>query len=128
MEQPTFMMQAHAADTATIDALMTALYASISGPAGERDWDRLRHLFRPDGTLASVKVEGGIVTLATMTLDAFIERAGAHMRSHEFHETEVSRRVERFGHIAHVFSTYQTRQDVEPVFARGINSLQLFWD
>ncbi len=41
-------------------------------------------------------------------------------------ENEVARRIETFGNIAHVFSTYASRKtaDAEP-FARGINSIQL---
>ncbi|MBX3133021.1 MAG: hypothetical protein KF689_06500 [Gemmatimonadaceae bacterium] len=39
---------AAAADVASIDAIIDALYASISGPAGQpRDWDRLRSLMAP---------------------------------------------------------------------------------
>ncbi|PYS40548.1 MAG: hypothetical protein DMF71_13055, partial [Acidobacteria bacterium] len=47
-----------------------------------------------------------------------------------FFEREVSRRVEKFGNIAHVFSTYESRHkldDAKP-FARGINSIQLMND
>ena len=47
-----------------------------------------------------------------------------------FFEKEVARRVERFGNIAHVFSTYESRRhadDPQP-FARGINSIQLMND
>jgi hypothetical protein len=37
--------------------------------------------------------------------------------------------TERFGSIANVFSTYESRRSPEgPVIARGINSLQLFHD
>jgi hypothetical protein len=47
-----------------------------------------------------------------------------------FYETEVARRTEQFGHIAHAWSTYESRHhpdDPEP-FVRGINSIQLFHD
>ena len=59
-----------------------------------------------------------------------------------FHERELARRVEAFGNIAHVWSTYESRytaQDPAP-FSRGINSFQfvrhqgrwwvvtIFWD
>jgi len=47
-----------------------------------------------------------------------------------FYETEIARRVEQFGQIAHVWSTYESRHDLgdpEP-FMRGINSIQLFND
>jgi hypothetical protein len=46
-----------------------------------------------------------------------------------FVERQVSRRVDRFGHMAQVFSTYETRLDGDTaLLARGINGIQLFWD
>jgi len=43
-----------------------------------------------------------------------------------FIEREVARRVEQYGDIAHVFSTYEARQsEGGPVILRGINSFQL---
>jgi hypothetical protein len=46
-----------------------------------------------------------------------------------FFESEIHRRVERFGAVAHVFSTYESRhaRDEKP-FVRGINSIQLVRD
>jgi hypothetical protein len=42
---------------------------------------------------------------------------------------EISRRTKRFGSVAHLFSTYESRhaKDEKP-FARGINSIQLMND
>jgi len=37
-----------------MDAIIAALYNVISGPAGERDWNRLRSLFLPDARLTAV--------------------------------------------------------------------------
>lgn len=34
-------------DVRSIDDIMVAIYASISGPAGPRDWNRLRSLMLP---------------------------------------------------------------------------------
>jgi len=63
-----------------------------------------------------------------MTVDDFAARAGAYFAEHAFYGAEIARRVEAFGAIAHVFSTYEARhQPDDPApFARGINSLQLF--
>ncbi|MGZ4815450.1 MAG: hypothetical protein ACXVZV_08580 [Terriglobales bacterium] len=44
-------------------------------------------------------------------------------------EREIHRVTERFGNIAHVWSTYESRRTPDgPVIARGINSIELFWD
>ncbi len=36
-------------DVKSIDSIVAALYAVISGPPGKRDWDRFRSLFVPGG-------------------------------------------------------------------------------
>jgi hypothetical protein len=37
--------------------------------------------------------------------------------------------VHRFFNLAHVLSTYESRRTPDgPVFARGVNSIDLFWD
>jgi hypothetical protein len=38
-------------DTVSVDAIIDALYGVISGPPGERDYDRMRALFRPAARL-----------------------------------------------------------------------------
>ena len=38
-------------DVETVDAVIAALYETISGPAGPRDWERERHLFAPGAHL-----------------------------------------------------------------------------
>jgi hypothetical protein len=47
-----------------------------------------------------------------------------------FHESEIARKTQRFGQMAHVFSTYQKGLNVsDPAkMIRGINSIQLFYD
>lgn len=46
-----------------------------------------------------------------------------------FDEREIHRVTQRFGNIAHVFSTYETRaKPGGPILGRGINSIELFWD
>jgi hypothetical protein len=61
-----------------------------------------------------------------MTPGDYEKRAGANFEKNAFYESEVARRVETFGNIAHVFSTYESRRAPgEKPFARGINSFQL---
>jgi hypothetical protein len=45
-------------------------------------------------------------------------------------EREIARRTERWGNILQAFSTYESRHDAKDAapFARGINSIQLFYD
>ena len=61
-----------------------------------------------------------------MSPDDYAKRAGANFEKNAFFESELARRVETFGSIAHVFSTYESRRAPgEKPFARGINSFQL---
>jgi hypothetical protein len=117
-------------DVESIDALMAALYSVISGPAGERDWDRFRSLFLPEARMGAVrKKPDGSFLASTFTAEGYVQRAGSYFKEHAFFESELSRKTEQFGQEAHVFSTYESRNAVgEKPFARGINSLQLFND
>lgn len=120
------------ADVASPEAIVAALYDVISGDAGRpRDWDRFRALFHPTARLmpSGPTREGGFVVRA-VTPEEYIVRSSPALAREGFHEREIARRSERFGAVAHVWSTYETRRakaDAAP-FARGINSIQLFHD
>lgn len=133
-----------ASDVASIDSIIAALYDVISGPAGQkRDWERMRSLFvpnarlvptspvRPAGTAPDAPLTGN-ESYATQVLDVdgYVKRAGPYLEEHGFFESETARRTETYGHIAHVWSTYDSRHKADdPVaFARGINSIQLMND
>jgi hypothetical protein len=122
-------------DLSSIDAIINAAYAVISGPAGQpRDWERERALFLPGARLIPTATKAGEneSDLSPQFLDteAYIARVEPLFREKGFYETEVARRTEQFGRIAHVWSTYESRyRDDDPKpFMRGINSFQLFHD
>ena len=124
------------ADVASIDAVITAAYDSISGPPGKRDWDRERSLFIPGARLIPTTENAGETSLVgeiaphMLDIDGFIERVRDYVEKNGFYEKEIARRTEQFHQIAHVWSTYESRHkanDPEP-FMRGINSVQLFYD
>lgn len=125
-------VQARAADVASIDAIVAALYDVISGEAGKpRDWNRMRSLFAPEGRLMAVaRRPDGEVVMRTMTVEDYIGRNAKAFATMSFFEREAARTTETFGQIAHVFSTYESRHaagDAKP-FQRGINSIQLAYD
>lgn len=143
------------ADTASPDAVVRALYEVLSGPAEHeqpRDWGRLRTLFLPGARLVltrwrspaaagtndgppgegedddreAAQEPGDQEVLRSWDVEGFVAVARATY-DHPFFEEEVARREERFGAVAHVFSTYESRvgsRESEPV-VRGINSVQL---
>ncbi len=122
-------------DVGSIDAIIGAMYGAISGPAGRRDFDRLRSLFIPGARLIPCFVRPedkakGTASNRVFTVEEFMKMIEPRVKTDGFFEREIARRVERFGAVAHVFSTYESRRaesDPQP-FVRGINSIQLFFD
>lgn len=122
---------AHPSDVGSVDQILAALYGSVSGPPGPRDWDRVRSLFAPGAFVAPVEHRpDGRASARIMTIEAFIERSSRNVRSEGFYEKEVARRSDAFGSIVHVFSTYEARHSADDPrpFRRGINSIQLLND
>ncbi len=124
--------QADPADVASIEAIVHAVYDVISGDAGvARNWDRMRSLFVPGARLIPTGRDStGARQHTVQTLDQWIAGASRFFERAGFHERELHRVVEQYGHIAHVFTTYDSKRaasDPEP-FARGINSFQLWND
>lgn len=117
-------------DVASIDAIIAALYEVISGPAGQaRDWNRLRSLFVPTGRMMPVgQRPDESVGMRLLQVNDYIAQSGPLLVEKGFHERELARRTERFGHIAHVFSTYEGRLAGDDHPIRGINSIQLMHD
>jgi len=132
MVKPENKFEARQSDVATIDGLVKALYESVSFSAGSQpDYSRLRSLFHPDGRMIPSKGERD-PGVRVMDVETFIVRSredvvigGLERRG--FVETEVARRMQSFGSIVHLFSTYESRYsaaDPAPI-QRGINSIQM---
>jgi hypothetical protein len=133
MAQTNEIKEANPSDVSSLDAIMKAVYDVISGDAGKpRDWDRFRTLFHKDARLipSGKNPTSGVTGARVLTPEDYIKRASANMEKEGFFEREKARRVEQYGNIAHVFSTYESFRsltDKKP-FMRGINSFQLFND
>ena len=133
--------EANPSDVASIDAIITAAYDAISGPAGEkRNWERERSLYyqgaRLIPTARPVTHHGGqasdppSVAAATsgaagegqltsenniapqiLDIEGFIARVEPFFKENGFYEKEIARRTEQFGQIAHVWSIYESRHN-----------------
>jgi hypothetical protein len=117
-------------DVDTINHIIAATYDAVSGPPGPRDWARFRSLFHPDARLIPSGTRDGKIGAKAHTPDEYAENGAKFFATHGFFEREIHNEVERFGSIAHVWSTYESRakkDDAKP-FARGINSFQLLYD
>jgi hypothetical protein len=115
-------------DVNSLDSILKSVYDVISGPAGDRDWNRFRSLFVPEARLTSAtRKDNGPVRL--LDVEGYARGAGGYFKTHAFYESAIVNHVEKFGNIAQVFSSYASRNapDEKP-FARGVNSIQLFND
>jgi hypothetical protein len=126
--------QTSAADTADVvspEAIVRALYETVSRRPGEDfDWPRLRTLFLPEAIMiASVGQTGG--AFRVMSVQQFIDWVDEHTlvggtADPGFQEDEIAQRLERYGDVAQVFSTYEKRfWAASQILGRGINSIQL---
>jgi len=124
------------ADVDTVEHLMAALYDVISGPAGQqRDWNRFRSLFLPDARMGVIRTDMAATAdkparksdAVLFTPDMYVERDDPVFKTMSFFERAIANRVETFGNLTSVWSTYESRHDPKDAqpFARGINSLQI---
>jgi hypothetical protein len=119
------------ADVASPEAVVHALYQTVNRRPGQPfDWPRMRALFTPTARMIpNTEQTGG--TLLVMTPEQFIARidsftvvGGANDKG--FQEEEIATIIERFGDIAHAFSTYQKHfYGSSQILGRGINSIQM---
>jgi hypothetical protein len=126
---PATAQPARPVDVASVEAIVGALYDVISGAANQnRDWNRFRSLFASGARLivAAPSAEGQVPS-RSMTVEEYIAAADPFLKRDGFWEREIARRLERYGNVAHVFSTYESRvrSSDSPPFSRGINSIQL---
>ena len=122
--------RAAAADVESVDAIIAALYDVISGGVGQaRNWNRMRSLFIPGGKLMpTVPRPDSSIGMRVLSVNDYIAVSGPQLERIGFRERELARRIEQFGHIAHVWSTYEGRTETDSTVIRGINSIQLMND
>jgi len=127
-EKAVAQSNANPADVESVDAVIDAYYASVSGAKGvPRDWERFLSLFMPDARfIVSRTVDGAAIPLA-LSAQEFVDSNRTYFEKGGYFESDINRETDSFGHIAQVFSTYASRraiEDPEP-YSRGINSFQL---
>ena len=121
------------ADVESVDAIITALYDVISGPAGqERNWDRLRSLFTREARLMNVYLnQDGLTGMLTMTLEDYSLRAEKPFIEKGFFERELNRETDHFGFMCKVGESQENREKArrdatsQTTLARGLASSSL---
>jgi hypothetical protein len=118
-------------DVSTLDGMVKAYYDVITGPAGQpRQWSRDRTLYIPEIRFVAMGVnKQGRPVARIATHQQFVDAGNDYMVKEGFFEQEIHRSTQRFGNVAHIWSTYESRNKADgPIIARGINSIELFWD
>jgi hypothetical protein len=117
-------------DVKSVESILAALYDVISGPPGERDWNRFRSLFMANARLTSAeKSPDGAVRVRPNSVEDYVRLGGGYFLKNGFFEKPIVSRVQIFGNVAQVFSSYESRHAPgETPFARGINSFQMAFD
>ncbi|MES2837285.1 MAG: hypothetical protein V4667_07170 [Bacteroidota bacterium] len=111
-------------DTESIDAIIKATYEVISGPAGQRDWDRFRNLFDAKAQMGAVyKNKNGVEVFKSFTPEEYIKNNNDFLLKNAFIENEIHRTTNQLNYLVQVFSTYKYTTDGKT--QRGINSIQL---
>jgi hypothetical protein len=114
--------------TVTLDRLIAAVDTVVSGPANQ-DRTCFRQIFTPDARLIPIRIAAdGIATPRILTVQDWID-AVAKRGALVFYERQIKVRTETWGHIAHMWSTYETRTTPDgKALDRGINSIQAVYD
>ena len=114
--------------TATLPELLKAVDEAVSGP-GNKDRTCLRQILTPDARLIPVgKGQDGTWAPHVLTVDDYVTRV-AKRGDKVFYERQVKYSVEQYGHIAHLWSTYEVRDTPDgKAEIRGINSMQAVYD
>jgi hypothetical protein len=108
------------------EGIPAAVDAAISGPA-DKDRACMRALLIPDARMIFVSLGAdGVPSYRLEALDDWIARVKA--RGHVvLEEKQLKVHIERYGNIAHSWSSYTLQSDGKQV-ARGINSIQAIKD
>ena len=108
------------------EGIPAALDAAITG-AADKDRAFMKALFIPEARLMALSIAAdGAPSYRLETLDDWIARVKT--RGHVLlEEKQLKFRIERFGNIAHLWSSYTLHSDGKQV-ARGINSIQAIKD
>ncbi len=102
---------ATAAGAASVDAIVSELYASVSHAAGTApDFDRMRRIFHSSGKLVPPKSPDA-PDFRAMSVEQFSERIAKFVADRKakgqplssFFEREIARRTDCFGNVCHVF-------------------------
>ena len=117
-------------DATSPHAIVAAFFASGSGPAGPRNFDRMRTLFAPGARIITIRrPQTGPATQLSRSIDEYVEGSRKWLEENGNFESIKKEWVEQYANLAHVFCSFEARKSPnEEVFYRGVGSFQLLLD
>ncbi len=126
------VIPARSEDVSTIERIAKASYETISGGVGvPRQWGRDRTLYDPNMRFVSVDQDpkSGKVTTSSGTEQEYADHTDAYFVKVGFTERELAHTIHRFGNIATVLSSYESKELASnKIVDRGVNIFQLYYD
>ena len=118
-------------DVSTLNGIIKTYYDVVTVKKGGKVFFERDSLIHWPGVLVgAVSVsKSGKPAMHYFTLKEYHRLSDPLLEKDGFDEGEISRKVEKFGAIYHVWSTYESRNKAGgPIIERGINSIELFFD
>ncbi|HTK20860.1 MAG TPA: hypothetical protein VL442_15155 [Mucilaginibacter sp.] len=118
-------------NVSTLNGIIKAYYDVVTVKKGEKpSYERDSLLHWPGALVGSAgKGKNGKPVFHSMSLKRYHELSDPGLERDGFYEKEISRKIEQFGGIYHVWSTYESRNEPGgPIIERGINSIELYND
>ncbi|HKP39180.1 MAG TPA: hypothetical protein VJT71_20135 [Pyrinomonadaceae bacterium] len=98
-------------DTAAPQAIVSAFFASGSGPAGPRDFDRMRSLFAPGARLITIRrPPNSAATPNSRSIDQYVDESRAYLAANGNFESIKNVWIEQYANLAHVFCSFEARK------------------
>jgi hypothetical protein len=118
-------------NVSTLDGIIKAYYDVVTvEKGGKTSYERDSLIHWPNVNVGSAGLnKNGKPAFHYMSLKEYHRLSDPYLEKDGFYEKEISRKVESFGSIYHVWSTYESRNSkTGPIIERGINSIELFYD
>jgi hypothetical protein len=118
-------------NVSTLNGIMKAYYDVVSVKKGEKvSYERDSLLHYPDVKVGWVATnKNNKIGFKYVSLKEYHRLSDPYLEKDGFFEKEISRKVEQFGGLYHVWSTYESRTTPGgKINERGINSIELFFD
>jgi hypothetical protein len=118
-------------NVSTLNGIIKAYYDVVTvNKGGKVYYERDSLLHWPNVSVGASGIsKTGKPVMQYISLKEYHRLSDASLERDGFDEREISRKVEKFGNIFHVWSTYESRNSVQgPIIERGINSIELFFD